>query len=131
MKNTIPVRLLFAGTTLYLFAMLSSCTKEYVVKPEDIQAYLDKGADLTITLPAGSSFDLVDVNGKLQVPGRELEGEPTPTTPPANPADSAANDGANGEKKFRHAGAFVQQAFAAEGAYHCPSVCQIIIRTPL
>lgn len=130
MKQFHLSRLLLAGIAIYFFSMLSSCTREYVVKPEDIQAYLDQGADLTITLPAGSSFDLVDVNGKLQVPGQELAPSETPATPPVNPADSANNSGGNGEKKFRHAGAFVQQAFAAEGAYHCPSVCQIIIKTP-
>lgn len=130
MKNQIILRSVFAVTTLFLMSVLTSCTKEYVVKPEDVQAYLDKGIDLTITLPAGSSFDLVHENGKLLSPGQDAEVAPTSPAAPAGPSDTIRNGG-NGEKKFRHAGAFVQQAFAGTGAYQCPSVCSIIIRTPL
>ncbi|MEO6168800.1 MAG: hypothetical protein ABIO46_04490 [Chitinophagales bacterium] len=128
MKNTTSVRLLFAGICILTLSVFSSC-KEYVVKPEEIQAYLDKGVDLTITLPAGSSFDLVDVNGQRLVPGGEkLE---SPAVPQSTPVDSPANNGGqNGIKKFRHAGAFIQEAYAGVGAYQCPDVCSIIIRTP-
>lgn len=105
---------------------LTSCKKTYVVKPEDIQQYLDNGNDLTIILPEGSSFDLTDLDGVPTDPCGESMTPKGSQVP--EPADSTAKGGGNGDQKFRHAGAFVQQAFAAEGAYHCPSVCQIIIR---
>lgn len=129
MKNTIAVRLLFAGIGILTLSVFSSCVKEYVVKPEDIQSFLEKGADLTITLPAGSSFDLVNVNGERLIPGGEKLESPQ-VTPPTQADTAANNTGPNGEKKFRHAGAFIQEAFAGTGAYRCPDVCSIIIKTP-
>ncbi|HUM45426.1 MAG TPA: hypothetical protein PLD84_00765 [Chitinophagales bacterium] len=129
MKNTTFVRLLLAGIAILTLSVFTSCKNEYVVKPEDIQAFLEKGADLTITLPAGSSFDLVNVNGERLIPGGEkLE---SPKAPQPSGIDTAANKtGPNGEKKFRHAGAFIQEAFAGTGAYRCPDVCSIIIKNP-
>jgi hypothetical protein len=131
MKNQPLIRTLLAASGFFIFTMIVSCTNENIVKPEDIQAYLDKGADLTITLPAGSTFDLVHEDGRLLSPGKELNEPPPPPAPSTAPGDTLNKTGGNGEKKFRHAGAFVQQAVAGTGAYTCPSVCSIIIRTPL
>lgn len=126
MKKTYLVHLFFCVAIISTLSTLTSCKRVYVVKPEDIQAYLDKGADLTITLPDSSTFDLINVHKQRLIPGNETLEPPVPQ--PAT-RDTAAN-GANGEKKFRHAAAFVQKAYAAEGAYRCPTVCQIIIKTP-
>ncbi|MBK9729831.1 MAG: hypothetical protein IPO83_00805 [Chitinophagaceae bacterium] len=126
MKKLFFFRLLLAATGFFAVSSLSSCT--YVVQPEDIQKYLAEGADLTINLPAGSSFDLVKEDGTYETPCDQLSAPDVPKSP-AEPADSTKDSSGNGEKKFRHAGAFVQQAFAS-GAYTCPSTCQIIIRTP-
>lgn len=127
MKNTTVVQSLFLIVFIISLITFTSCTKEYVVKPEDIQEYLNKGADLEITLPAGSTFDLINAQGQRLKPGNDImEQSPTPQTVP-----DTVNQGANGEKKFRHAGAFIEQAFATTGAYQCPTVCQIIIKSPL
>ncbi|MBP9883458.1 MAG: hypothetical protein KBF32_08645 [Chitinophagales bacterium] len=131
MKNHPLIPTLLAASGLFILMTMISCKNENVVKPEDIQAYLDKGADLTITLPAGSTFDLVHEDGRLLSPGKELNEPPPPPAPPTAPGDTLNKTGGNSEKKFRHAGAFVQQAVAGTGAYTCPSVCSIIIRTPL
>lgn len=131
MKNKFFVRILFACAGFFVLTLIISCKNENIVKPEDIQAYLDKGADLTINLPAGTTFDLVHEDGRLLSPGKELNNPPPPPAPPTTPGDTLNKTGGNGEKKFRHAGAFVQQAVAGTGAYTCPSVCSIIIRTPL